>query len=459
MVVSDNDEFLLNCVFNKHDVQNEIREFANEFENKPHPSNFRWSEYFLYDYLKSKGMLNNYQGSINTFRQSTKKIVEQNYEEMRKRNFSDLSNVKGALIGHSHEDILTHAKTEAKGNIFLERIITACCESSGRLVSLSEIKDAINITKETKLERLKQDDNYGLSRRCKLASSLYVAYKIKSSDVDFSSKIIIYKQLMDGILKLLFPGSIIPDFDGLKPLLIGVIDSLRPQHNSYDDRTYWLQNSTENVTPSIKLLYGKVHKPLFDDVIACVPFIRGDDIPLSKNILTNKILMDGIVNRVSNIRLFLPEDIFQLLLTYIMNDVRESVQPIPTPKRMLSILLLFSIIQRTNKFRIVQYRNKFNVTFGRVVYYCDFGALMSKFEKFDSRFGNTFRRFVGSFASQARQLSTIKHLTQGNTIWKDMYDLPLSLNFDFAKFLNTSRLSEKERHFVTVLNKRFSKIK
>ncbi|QNT12724.1 HSP90 [Yam asymptomatic virus 1] len=459
MSISDVDTQLLRCVFGRENVEDELIEYSRVFANKRAPLDYRWSEYFLYDYLKSKGMLENYQGTEGEFRRRSTLIVQNNYYYITSRNYADLSTVKGGLIGPSSEEISEHAKKYSGNNPYLRGIIVACCESAGRLVSLGEIRDAYNLSEKVVLRKPSDATLDGISKRCKRATDLYLINLLRLGDPTHSTKVIIYADMIRTTIDLTLPFQKKPEFIGLKAFLIELCEKFRPKYDTFDNRTFWLESIINAAESTMRLLYGKFNKPTLDSLISLTPFRKGDDVPVSERVLTNRILLSGLIGREKGVRMFLPERVFVEVLQVVMNEFRHSCRPLPTPKRCLSILLLYGILQRTNKTRLVAYQKKFSVTFGTVTYTCDIHHVLTVCSKFDKDFGNTFRRFLGTFSALASKLSTNKSLTAGNIIWKDFYDLPLSLNFDFAKYLNPKILSKDENHYLTALNYRFSKIK
>nr|ATB18131.1 p53 protein [Little cherry virus 2] len=459
MVISDQDVNILRCVFNKKDVNREINDFNREYGERRLPDNsFRWSEYFLHDYLSRLNLTKSYQGSVENFRRGCKRIVEANYAELEKRGFADLSSERGSLLGPSVSDIERHALSLAENDLTLKRILIACSESAGRLVSLVEISEAINLS-STLVLRKKGDNNVQhFSKRCRKAVDLYTIERIKSSDINHSTKKYVYKPLYENALKLLFSNRVTPpSFSGVVAVLVELCEMLRPKHDNYDNRVHWLESLVEGSRSTLKLLYGNLSPVTYDDVLAMTPFVKGDDIPTETKVLTNKMLLSGLATKDRGFRLYVSEDCYSQILNTITMDFRNQCKPIPSPVRALTIVVLYSILQRTNKDRIVKPREEFTVNFGSTKYSCNIRPVLDVCSRFDCVYGNTFRRFMGSFAILARKICRNRVLTSGNMIWKDLYDLPLSVNFDYSKFLPADRLSAEERHYLAVLNLRFSK--
>nr|AYE57465.1 heat shock protein 90 [Little cherry virus 2] len=459
MVISDQDIKILRCVFNKRDVSREINDFDREYGERRVPdASFIWSEYFLYDYLKRLGLMKSYQGSVESFRRGCKRIVEANYADLEKSGFADLSNEKGSLLGPSVSDIERHASSLAGGNPTLKKILIACSESAGRLVSLVEISEAIDLSSALVLKKKGDSNVQHFSKRCKRAVDLYTIERIKSSDINHSTKKHVYKPLYENALKLLFSNrTTLPSFSGVVAVLVELCELLRPKYDNYDNRVHWLESLVEGCRPTLKLLYGDLSPVTYDDVLAMTPFVKGDDIPTETKVLTNKMLLSGIVAKDRGFKLYVSEDCFSQILNTIVVDFRNQCKPIPSPVRALTIVVLYSILQRTNKDRIVKPREEFVVNFGDTKYVCNIRPVLDVCSRFDCIYKNTFRRFMGSFAVLARKICKNRVLTSGNMIWKDLYDLPLSVNFDYSKFLPSDRLSAKERHYLAVLNLRFSK--
>nr|BCA25917.1 p53 [Little cherry virus 2] len=461
MVISDQDVNILRCVFNKKDVNREINDFNREYGERRLPDNsFRWSEYFLHDYLSRLNLTKSYQGSVENFRRGCKRIVEANYAELEKRGFADLSNERGSLLGPSVSDIERHALSLAENDPTLKKILIACSESAGRLVSLVEISEAINLSSALVLRKKGDSNVQHFSKRCRKAVDLYTIERIKSSDINHSTKKYVYKPLYESALKLLFSRrTTIPSFSGVVAVLVELCELLRPKYDNYDNRVHWLESLIESSRTTLKLLYGDLSPTTYDDILSMTPFVKGDDIPVDTKILTNKMLLSNLMIRDRGFKLYVSEDCFSQILDVIMKDFRNRCKPIPSPVRALTIVVLYSILQRTNKERIVKPREKFEVNFGSTKYLCDVSPVLEVCARFDDVYKNTFRRFMGSFALLARKISKNRVLTSGNMIWKDLYDLPLSVNFDYSKFLPADRLSEVERHYLAVLNLRFSKHK
>nr|QEY10259.1 heat shock protein 90 [Little cherry virus 2] len=461
MVISDPDINILRCVFNKRDVTKEINDFHREYGDRRLPdTSFRWSEYFLYDYLMRLNLMRSYQGSEETFRRSSKKIVEVNYSELEKRGFSDLSKEKGSLLGPSVTEIENHALSLAGLDPTLKKVLTACSESAGRLVSLQEISEAIDLSSAVVLKKRGDSNVQTFSKRCKRAADLYTIERIKSSDISHSTKKFVYRPLYESALKLLFSRrATTPSFSGVVAVLVELCELLRPKYDNYDNRVHWLESLIESSRTTLKLLYGDLSPTTYDDILSMTPFVKGDDIPVDTKILTNKMLLSNLMIRDRGFKLYVSEDCFSQILGVITKDFRSRCKPIPSPVRALTIVVLYSILQRTNKERIVRPREKFEVNFGSTKYLCDISPVLEVCARFDNVYKNTFRRFMGSFALLARKISKNRVLTSGNMIWKDLYDLPLSVNFDYSKFLPADRLSEVERHYLAVLNLRFSKRK
>nr|ACS75348.1 p56 [Fig leaf mottle-associated virus 2] len=478
-------ERFLQCMFCKQDVTNEVTSMLGYYETlhdsakaikyyesslcvaslEPRTKNtanlvggFRWYEVIAYDFLLIHGKARQFQGTRIAFLYHCSKVVDANYKNLITRGFKNYSDYRPSLNNVDSSVVETHASTVAKGDKILSKLVVSCCYSSGRLISLTDIERAIDLTTKIPAKKVVSGVTKSpISRKCIKAAELYAEYCVVVGDVSMQGKLRVNDTYIKSLKILLFKKYVKPsNFEGVTMVLFNLLEKFKPRILSYDDRVTWMLTVGENAVSELSMLYGRLRVPELQSIINHLPYLPTDTLSFQESRLSALLLMSGVTLNEKEFLLFLPRGVFDRILTTLLSVTRLKTHPIMNAKQMLITLILYCIRQRTNKYRIVERQKKFTITFGSTVYSVDLTDLLQLDEELSKTHKNALRRFVGSFSNLAYQICGKTELTKTHHL-EGYVRRTKSLNFDFVKYIDTRPLSEKERTYIYKLNQRFSK--